>query len=144
MKHFLHILALTLLWVSPLRVCAESVTFDFTTDEGLNALGIAKPKQGKATNLLDKGYSLQDVTLTQKQNNASTPTRIWNSKDNIELRFYANSELTLSVPAGKQITSIVFTGKLKSTCNSGALNGLSWTNNNLVINSVTFKASATK
>ena len=143
MKHFLHILALTLLWVSPLRVCAESVTFDFTTDEGLNALGIVKPKQGKATNLLDKGYSLQDVTLTQKQNNASTPTRIWNSKDNIELRFYANSELTLSVPAGKQITSIVFTGKLKSTCNSGALNGLSWTNNDSVINSVTFKASAT-
>ena len=143
MKHFLHILALTLLWVSPLRVCAESVTFDFTTDGGLNALGIAKPNQGKATNLLDKGYSLQDVTLTQKQNNASTPTRIWNSKGNIELRFYANSELTLSVPAGKQITSIVFTGKLKSTCNSGALNGLSWTNNDSVINSVTFKASAT-
>ena len=143
MKHFLHILALTLLWVSPLRVCAESVTFDFTTDGGLNALGIAKPNQGKATNLLDKGYSLQDVTLTQKQNNASTPTRIWTSKGNIELRFYANSELTLSVPAGKQITSIVFTGKLKSTCNSGALNGLSWTNNDSVINSVTFKASAT-
>lgn len=143
MKHFLHILALTLLWVSPLRVCAESVTFDFTTDGGLNALGIAKPNQGKATNLLDKGYSLQDVTLTQKQNNASTPTRIWTSKGNIELRFYANSELTLSVPAGKQITSIVFTGKLKSTCNSGALNGLSWTNNDSLINSVTFKASAT-
>ena len=143
MKQFLHILVLTLVLASPLRVCAESVTFDFTTDGGLNALGIAKPNQGKATNLLDKGYSLQDVTLTQKQNNASTPTRIWNSKGNIELRFYANSELTLSVPAGKQITSIVFTGKLKSTCNSGALNGLSWTNNDSVINSVTFKASAT-
>ena len=143
MKHFLHILALTLLWVSPLRVCPDSVTFDFTTDGGLNALGIVKPKQGKATNLLDKGYSLQDVTLTQKQNNASMPTRIWNSKVNIELRFYANSELTLSVPAGKQITSIVFTGNLKSTCNSGELNCLSWTNNNSVISSVTFKASTT-
>ncbi len=143
MKHFLHILVLTLILALPLRVCADSVTFDFTTDGGLNALGIVKPKQGKATNLLDKGYSLQDVTLTQKQNNASMPTRIWNSKGNIELRFYANSELTLSVPAGKQITSIVFTGKLKSTCNSGALNGLSWTNNNSVMSSVTFKASAT-
>ena len=66
-----------------------------------------------------------------------------NSKGNIELRFYANSELTLSVPAGKQITSIIFTGNLKSTCNSGALNGLSWTNNNSIITSVTFKASAT-
>lgn len=143
MKHFLHILALTLLWVSPLRVCADTVTFDFTTDEGLKALGIEKPKQGKAANLSDEGYTLQDVTLTQKKNNASTPTRIWNSKGNIELRTYPNSELTLSVPVGKQIISIIFTGNLKSTCNSGALNGLSWTNNNSVINSVTFKASAT-
>ena len=114
MKHFLHILALTLLWVSPLRVCAKSVTFDFTTDEGLKALGIEKPKQGKDTNLLDKGYSLQDVTLTQKQNNASTPTRIWNSKDNIDLRTYPNSELTLSVPVGKQIISISFDGNVKT------------------------------
>ena len=143
MKHFLHILVLTLILALPLRVCADTVTFDFTTDGGLNALGIVKPIQGKATNLLDKGYSLQDVTLTQKQNNASTPTRIWNSKGNIELRFYTNSELTLSVPAGKQITSIVLTGNLKCTCNCGALNGLSWTNNNSVISSVTFKASAT-
>lgn len=143
MKHFLHILVLTLILALPLRVCADTVTFDFTTDGGLKALGIEKPKQGKAANLSDKGYTLQDVTLTQKKNNASTPTRIWNSKGNIELRFYANSELTLSVPAGKQITSIIFTGNLKSTCNSGALNGLSWTNDNSVINSVTFKASAT-
>lgn len=143
MKHFLHILVLTLILALPLRVCADTVTFDFATDEGLNALGIEKPKQGKAANLSDEGYTLQDVTLTQKKNNAPMPTRIWNSKGNIELRFYANSELTLSVPAGKQITSIVFTGNLKSTCYSGALNGLSWTNDNSVINSVTFKASAT-
>lgn len=143
MKHFLHILALTLILALPLRVCADTVTFDFTTDGGLKALGIEKPKQGKAANLSDEGYTLQDVTLTQKKNNAQMPTRIWNSKGNIELRFYANSELTLSVPAGKQITSIIFTGNLKSTCYSGALNGLSWTNNNSMINSVTFKASAT-
>ena len=141
MKHFLHILVLTLILALPLRVCADSVTFDFTTDGGLNALGIVKPKQGKATNLLDKSYSLQDVTLTQKQNNASMPTRIWNSKGNIDLRTYPNSELTLSVPVGKQITSISFDGNVKNTCNSGELNGLSWTNNNLVISSVTFIAS---
>ena len=143
MKHFLHILVLTLILALPLRVCADTVTFDFTTDGGLHALGTGKPNPKKGTDLSDKGYTLQDVTLTQKKNNASTPTRIWNSKGNIELRFYANSELTLSVPAGKQITSIIFTGNLKSTCNSGALNGLSWTNNNSMINSVTFKASAT-
>lgn len=143
MKHFLHILVLTLILALPLQVCADTVTFDFTTDGGLHALGIGKPNPKKGTDLSDKGYTLQDVTLTQKKNKASTPTRIWNSKGNIELRFYANSELTLSVPAGKQITSIIFTGNLKSTCYSGALNGLSWTNNNSMINSVTFKASAT-
>ena len=108
MKHFLHILVLTLILALPLRVCADTVTFDFTTDGGLHALGIGKPNPKKGTDLSDKGYTLQDVTLTQKKNNASTPTRIWNSKGNIELRFYANSELTLSVPAGKQITSIIF------------------------------------
>lgn len=143
MKHFLHILVLTLILALPLRVCADTVTFDFTTDGGLNALGIKKPNPKKGTDLSDEGYTLHDVTLTYKKNNAPTPTRIWNSKGNIELRFYANSELTLSVPAGKQITSIIFTGNLKSTCYSGALNGLSWTNNNSMINSVTFKASAT-
>ena len=143
MKHFLHIFVLTLILALPLRVCADTVTFDFTTDEGLNALGIKKPNPKKGTDLSDTGYTLQDVTLTQKKKNASAPTRIWNSKVNIELRFYANSELTLSVPAEKQITSIVFTGNLKSTCNSGSLNDLSWTNNNSVISSVTFKASAT-
>ena len=143
MKHFLHIFVLTLILALPLRVCADTVTFDFTTDGGLNALGIKKPNPKKGTDLSDTGYTLQDVTLTQKKKNASAPTRIWNSKVNIELRFYANSELTLSVPAEKQITSIVFTGNLKSTCNSGSLNDLSWTNNNSVISSVTFKASAT-
>ena len=143
MKHFLHILVLTLILALPLRLCANTVTFDFTTDVGLNALGIGKPNPKKGTDLSDTGYTLQDVTLTQKKNNASTPTRIWNSKGNIELRFYANSELTLSVPVGKQITSIVLTGNLKCTCNCGALNGLSWTNNNSVMSSVTFKASAT-
>ena len=143
MKHFLHIFVLTLILALPLRVCADTVIFDFTTDGGLNALGIKKPNPKKGTDLSDTGYTLQDVTLTQKKKNASAPTRLWNSKVNIELRFYANSELTLSVPAEKQITSIVFTGNLKSTCNSGSLNDLSWTNNNSVISSVTFKASAT-
>lgn len=40
MKYFLHILVLTLILALPLRVCADTVTFDFTTDGGLHALGI--------------------------------------------------------------------------------------------------------
>mgnify|MGYP001642003154 FL=1 len=40
MKHFLHILVLTLILALPLRVCADTITFDFTPDGGLHALGI--------------------------------------------------------------------------------------------------------
>ena len=114
MKYFLHILVLTLILSLPLRVCADTVTFDFTTDGGLNALGIKKPNPTKGTDLSDTGYTLQDVTLTQKKNNASMPTRIWNSKGSIDLRTYPNSELTLSVPVGKQIISISFDGNVKT------------------------------
>lgn len=42
MKYFLHILVLTLILALPLRVCADTVTFDFTPDGGLHALGIKK------------------------------------------------------------------------------------------------------
>ena len=45
MKHFLHILVLTFVLVSPLRVLADTVTFDFSSDKGLNALGINKPEK---------------------------------------------------------------------------------------------------
>lgn len=51
--------------------------------------------------------------------------------------------LLLAYQQGNRLQVLFFTGNLKSTCNSGALNGLSWTNDNSVINSVTFKASAT-
>ena len=71
MKHFLHILVLTLILALPLQVCADTVTFDFTTDGGLHALGIGKPNPKKGTDLSDKGYTLQDVTLTQKKNKGS-------------------------------------------------------------------------
>ena len=60
MKHFLHILMLTLVLVSPLRVLADTATFDFSSDEGLNALGINKPEKGegkvkeRSTNLGDR------------------------------------------------------------------------------------------
>lgn len=54
MKHFLHILVLTFVLVSPLRALANTVTFDFSSDEGLNALNLKKTEKGKGTNLEKK------------------------------------------------------------------------------------------
>ena len=45
MKHFLHILVLTFVLVSPLRALANTVTFDFSSDEGLNALNLKNLKK---------------------------------------------------------------------------------------------------
>lgn len=141
MKHFLHILVLTFVLVSPLRALANTVTFDFSSDEGLNALEIKKPEKGKGTNLEKKGYTLQDVTLTQQKNNAPAPTRIWNRNETTELRFYTGSSITFTVPTGYQITNIAFTGTLGSNYNTGQLNGREWNDGGTPTNSVTFTAS---
>lgn len=148
MKHFLHILVLTFVLVSPLRVLASTVTFDFSSDEGLNALEIKKPEKGekkdkekdRSTNLGDKEYSINKVTM--RCTSAKTATRIWRTGDQTELRFYTGSSITFTVPTGYQITNIVFNGtQLKSTADKGQLNGREWNDGGTTTNSVTFTAS---
>ena len=148
MKHFLHILVLTFVLVSPLRVLASTVTFDFSSDEGLNALEIKKPEKGekkdkekdRSTNLGDREYSINKVTM--KCTSAKTATRIWRTGDQTELRFYTGSSITFTVPTEYQITNIVFNGtQLKSTANKGQLNGEEWNDAGIITNSVTFTAN---
>lgn len=148
MKHFLHILVLTFVLVSPLRVLASTVTFDFSSDEGLNALEIKKPEKGekkdkekdRSTNLGDREYSINKVTM--RCTSAKTATRIWRTEDQTELRFYTGSSITFTVPTGYQITNIVFNGtQLKSTANKGQLNGEEWNDAGIITNSVTFTAN---
>ena len=149
MKHFLHILVLTFVLVSPLRVLADTVTFDFSTDKGLNVLDIKKPEKGegkekeRSTNLGDREYSINKVTMTCTS--ARTSTRIWRTNDQTELRFYKKGgSITFTVPTGYQITNIVFNGThLNSTANKGQLNGLEWTDNGTPTNTVTFTAKET-
>lgn len=148
MKHFLHILVLTFVLVSPLRVLASTVTFDFSSDEGLNALEIKKPEKGekkdkekdRSTNLGDREYSINKVTM--RCTSAKTATRIWRTGNQTELRFYTGSSITFTVPTGYQITNIVFNGtQLKSTANKGQLNGEEWNDAGIITNSVTFTAN---
>ena len=150
MKHFLHILVLTFVLVSPLRVLADTVTFDFSSDKGLNALGINKPEKGegkgkenekkRSTNLEDREYSINKVTM--RCTSAKTATRIWRVGDQTDLRFYKNGgSITFTVPTGQQITNIAFTGTLESKCNTGKINGVEWTDNGIPTESVTFTAN---
>lgn len=146
MKHFLHILMLTFVLVSPLRVLADTATFDFSSDEGLNALGINKPEKGegkekeRSTNLGDREYSIDKVTM--RCTNAKTATRIWRAGDQTDLRFNKNGgSITFTVPTGQQITNIAFTGTLESNCNTGQLNGKEWNDGGTPTNSVTFTAN---
>ena len=118
MKHFLHILVLTFVLVSPLRALANTVTFDFSSDEGLNALNLKKPEKGegkekeRSTNVEDREYSIDKVTM--RCTSARIPTRIWRTGDQTELRFYKNGgSITFTVPTGYQITNYCCPVKLK-------------------------------
>ena len=92
-----------------------NVTFDFTTEEGLEALGIAYPTtdagNGAYSTDLEEGkaYSQNGISLTAKY--GSTATRIWlAASGKLDLRHYKGGVLTFAAPAGKVITNIVFDG----------------------------------
>ena len=143
MKRILRFFVLISVLVPPLQGLADTVTFDFSTDEGLKALRIAKPAKGKATNLKELAYIVGNVSMSYT--NGGTHTRVWNSKNNkTDLRFYkGGGSITFKVPEGQHITAIVFTGVLKSNANTGKLSGREWTDNGTTTNSVTFAATET-
>ncbi len=92
-----------------------NVTFDFTTEDGLEALGIAYPTTDAgngayATDLEEgKAYSQNGISLTAKY--GSTATRIWlAASGKLDLRHYKGGVLTFAAPASKVITKIVFEG----------------------------------
>ena len=141
MKRILRFFVLISVLVPPLQGLAGTVTFDFSTDEGLKALGIAKPDPGKWTKLTKSAYTVGSVSMSCT--NGSTPTRVWNDKkNNTDLRFYkGGGSITFSVPEGQHITAVVFTGTLNSNANPGKLDGKKWTDNGTTTSSVTFTAT---
>ena len=142
MKRILRFFVLISVLVPPLQGLADTVTFDFSTDEGLKALGIAKPDPHDGTDLKTSVYTVGSVTMSCTD--GSTPTRVWNSKGNTELRFYKNGgSITFRVPEGQHITSVVFTGTLHSKANPGKLSSREWTDNGTNTSLVTFTATAT-
>ncbi len=97
------------------------VTFDFTNP---TTLGYSKPSDGDGTDLAEGATITQGDVTFKNEKNASTATRFWNKKNTITLRAYQNTILSLSVPAGYNITKIVYVDGNKCanfTCDSGTL-----------------------
>ena len=90
--------------VAFLSLQAAEVTFDFSTAEGITAMGYAVPAQSAGTNLVEAGAkTMNGVTLSATD--GATPTRIWNSQGSFSLRIYVDGTITLSVAEGS-ITGI--------------------------------------
>ena len=78
---------------------AAEVTFDFSTAEGITAMGYAVPEQSAGTNLVQAGpVTVGGVTLSATD--GATQTRIWNSQGSYSLRIYVDGSITLSVAEG--------------------------------------------
>ena len=102
MKRFFSIFLMAVWAFSALQ--AAEVTFDFSTPEGITAMGYAVPAQSTATNLTQAGpVTVGGVTLTAA--NGATETRIWNSQDTYSLRIYVDGSVTFTVAEGS-ITAV--------------------------------------
>ena len=126
---------------------AAEVTFDFSSAQGIAAMGYAVPDQGAGTNLTVAGpVTVSGVTLSATD--GATPTRIWNSQDNYSLRIYVDGTITLTVAEGS-ITGVTVNAAntanfdlLSDVGDYSAADGVgTWTGN---ASSVTFTHYGTK
>ena len=98
MKRFFLMISMALM-ASFFALQAAEVTFDFSTAEGITAMGYAVPAQSAGTNLVESGaVSVGGVTLSAAD--GATQTRIWNSQGSFSLRIYVDGSITLSVAEG--------------------------------------------
>lgn len=95
----------------------QIVTFDFTSQDELTALGVTLPDAGKGTNVTTLTKS--DVTLVAE--GGSTTTRVWNSSGKYDLRAYKRATLTLSVPSGYVIDDVLLTGGSLASISKSAM-----------------------
>lgn len=89
------------------RSIVNTVVFDFTSAEELEALRITLPADNSGSDVSE--VSKEDVTLMAT--GGSINTRIWNSGDqSYELRIYKGAQISLSVPHGYIIESVMIEG----------------------------------
>lgn len=111
MKKLLHTFTLLALCLCASTAWADEVTLDFTSTEGLTALGLKTPTSDEKNNyvlLNSDTYTQGDVSLSAT-NGASKgqETKIFYSSG-LSLRVYKGGSITLSVSKDKVITSVIF------------------------------------
>lgn len=144
MRKFLSFAVMALIAVA---AWANEVTFDFSTEAGLQAMGITAPAQSNGVNLTDVGTITMDgVSLAAV--NGSTETRVWNSQGSYTLRIYVGGSITFAVESGS-ITDVTInaanTSNFDLLANVGnySVNGSVGTWNGST-SSVTFSHTTTK
>lgn len=92
------------------RAEINTVTFDFTSTDELEALEIVLPDVGAGTNI--ESVTKDKVTMTAA--GGGTNTRIWNASGVYDLRVYAGATLTFTVPSGYVIDNVTAKGNTVS------------------------------
>lgn len=102
-------------------VSSESgtVEFDFSSTKELAKLDITAPAAGNGTTLTS--CTISPITISNTKN-GGTPTRVWNSSGNYDLRVYSGAELSFT-SSSNVITKIQFEG---TSAFDGVSNGV-WT-----------------
>lgn len=144
MRKFLSLVAMVLVTMA---AWADEVTFDFSSEAGLQAMGITAPEQSNGVNLTDVGtITVDGVSLTAV--NGSTETRVWNSQGSYTLRIYVGGSITFAVESGSITNVIVNAANMSNfdllvNVGSYSVNGAvgTWSGST---SSVTFTHSTTK
>lgn len=117
----------------------SQATFDFSSKESIESMGITAPATIKGTEISSKTLTVGAVSMTSTDGN--TATRVWNSKGSYDLRVYAKiGSLTFKVPAGYLITKVVFNGTALLSVTEGSYTDKVWKGST---QSVTFTATQT-
>lgn len=109
-------LLLSAMLMAVMSFAATTVTMDFTSQAGLDKLGIAYPVGETTTDgafqtelVAGQAYTQEGVSLTATH--GSTPTRVWLAKSGaMDLRHYKTGVLTFAAPAGKVILKVKMSG----------------------------------
>ena len=111
-------------------------TFDFSSKDSIDNMGIKAPTTG-GVNIGDKTLAVGIVSLTSTD--GGTPTRVWNSNDEYDLRVYKGGSLTFKVPAGYLITKVAFNSSASLSVKEGSYRSGIWDGSS---QSVTFTATS--
>ena len=134
---FFKLLMLTIMAFFAGNVMADEAVFNFTTEEGLKAMGVAEANIPQATADATANYdtngpfSIDGVAISTTD--GSTPSRLWSTKGNAgrEFRVYKNGTMTITAPSGKNLSKITFTTNTWNapTASVGDLSSKEWNGN---------------